>query len=682
VSDIQLVGTLAYLAAEASGLWIVDVADPAHPIVRGRFSEVTRTNAVTVVNNRAYLADVANGVQIVDVSDPTAPLLLGSAPWGNAKDVDVEGSLAYIAAYADGLIIYDVSDPAHPIWRSSFDNNHLLTGTEGVEVVGTLAYVADDERGMRIVDVSNPDAPTLKGATTMFHAQSVHVHDTTAYVVGYGLHTFDISDPTQPMESGSTPLYYTADDVAVAGSVAYVADWNGGLLTVDLSTPSAPAVLGDYGAARLPRLVAATDTLAFVASEPDGLVILDVSDPSHPIERGAYHDTRITDMQLVDNLIYLVDFYDGFSIVDVADPTHPQLRVHLPSVNSLTHILVVDQLAFVTEAQAGIQIFDVQNPAAPQPIGHFGQPGDQVVQVTGTRVAVHTGNSLAIYDITDRAHPTLIDGPRLLSSIVTDVQLVGNLAYVVDPTSGLVITDITNSMQNVVGHYGTLGEATAVLVDGGVTYLTEDRQGLYVLDTRDPSRPTLLGRYASPRYGFQVTRHGNTIYLVDRYAGVQILQMRPALFPVSAPIAPTGGHLATLDDSVVLDIPDGAVSTSGTITVTGQVTPTHPLDGQASLLRSFTLEARTVDGQTLAQFAIPYTLTLRYTDAELAASGIAETSLAVHAWNGSSWAPILPCAGCVIDTTSNRIVVRLAAATEFAVTGRREHAIFLPVIAQ
>ncbi len=97
--------------------------------------------------------------------------------------------------------------------------------------------MAESVSGMRVVDISNPDNPTtVGGVNTPSNALAVAIAGTLAYVADYtaGLQVIDISNPAEPIIVGSydTPGY--AVNVFISGNRAYVADDSPGLLVLEV----------------------------------------------------------------------------------------------------------------------------------------------------------------------------------------------------------------------------------------------------------------------------------------------------------------------------------------------------------------------------------------------------------------------------------------------------------------
>jgi len=157
-NDVQIVGTLAYVADYDVGLRVLDVSNPAIPVEVGLCGTPGHARAVDVIGPLAYVADSGDGgLRIIDVSNPAAPVELGF--YDTPGSADVVGSLAYVADNED-LRIIDVSNPAAPVEVGSYDPSYA----EAVEVVGSLAYVATYRSGLWILDVSNPASPSKVGS--------------------------------------------------------------------------------------------------------------------------------------------------------------------------------------------------------------------------------------------------------------------------------------------------------------------------------------------------------------------------------------------------------------------------------------------------------------------------------------------------------------------------------------
>jgi hypothetical protein len=152
--------------------------------------------------------------------------------------------------------------------------------------------------------------------------------------------------------------------------------------------------------------------------------------------------------------------------------------------------------------------------------------------------------------------------------------------------------------------------------------------------------------------------------------------------PSISPI--TGGEITANNGAITMQFPGGAVTTTTTILVSTVATTTHSLANFRFAGRLFDINATDAYGQPVTQFKQPYTLTLKYDDADWQNAGIAdESDLNLYYWNGSAWVGILPCAGCSLDTANNKLTVVLDHLTEFALLALAsggEKKVYLPLI--
>ena len=121
------------------------------------------TYAVAVQDHYAYVG-IGAKLAVLDISDPANPIVVGQTDVlpETVQEVVVSGTYAYIADGNSGLRIISVADPAHPFEVGFYDTPDDANGSgcAGKD----FAYLADDYGGLRIVDVSDPTHPREVGA--------------------------------------------------------------------------------------------------------------------------------------------------------------------------------------------------------------------------------------------------------------------------------------------------------------------------------------------------------------------------------------------------------------------------------------------------------------------------------------------------------------------------------------
>jgi len=112
--DVVVVGSLAYIATEESGLQIVDVSNPEDPEIVGYWIDNPGlAYGVAVSGDYAYVADYESGLRVINVADPEHPQEVGyyDTPGGALGIALSEDGLIYVADYTN-VGIYRFTDPA------------------------------------------------------------------------------------------------------------------------------------------------------------------------------------------------------------------------------------------------------------------------------------------------------------------------------------------------------------------------------------------------------------------------------------------------------------------------------------------------------------------------------------------------------------------------------------------
>lgn len=139
---------------------------------------------------------------------------------------------------------------------------------------------------------------------------------------------------------------------------------------------------------------------------------------------------------------------------------------------------------------------------------------------------IEKDRGFVIYDVGDFSNITLI-GEYFLPS-PHDLSLQNNRAFVIDPTMGVVILDISNP-QNIVelGVFANTSDGTHINTVGNTLCVGDEMEGLLLVNTSDPSTPTLLGKWEDNEGGV------SGVYPIDDYIFVGIQLGRIAAPPLS-----------------------------------------------------------------------------------------------------------------------------------------------------
>ena len=156
--------------------------------------------------------------------------------------------------------------------------------------------------------------------------------------------------------------------VVVSGTLAYVADNNGGLRIVDVSDPANPREIGAWRGTAF--CVAVAGQYAYVG-EGQGMHVIDVSNPASPQHTGFIDTVRgVYGLAAAGHYAYvgatrnIGDYHIGLWVMDVSDPAHPQVTGHVPDVRPFG-VAVAGNYAYIADDSIGLRIIDIADPAHP-----------------------------------------------------------------------------------------------------------------------------------------------------------------------------------------------------------------------------------------------------------------------------------------------------------------------------
>ncbi len=223
-----------YLADGLGGVTVVNIKNPEKPNVITSYSFEEHPWDAVVKNNVSYLATGIMGLTLYDVSNPAHPEFLSVA---RLKDdfsmaLDVKDKTVYLAGLTGGLYLFDVSNPRRPVLKHHFNDRVL-----DVLARGDFVYLAGIPGEIKVINRHR-----MKKVAASFKTNGIpsgmDVHDGRLYVADLkkGLFVFDVSNPAKLTLRKKISIKGSAQDIAVKGNVAYVADYENELAIVNLET--------------------------------------------------------------------------------------------------------------------------------------------------------------------------------------------------------------------------------------------------------------------------------------------------------------------------------------------------------------------------------------------------------------------------------------------------------------
>jgi len=530
VQDVMVAGGYAHVVCGYEGYFLVDVGVPSSPEIvggyaTGPFSGWAFAGGVTASGNLVFVADGSPGLTILDVSKPGQIEYVSEVIALNSYYVEVRGSQVFLTGY-DGLRIVDITDPTVPVIVGSAPGGP--NGLWGFAVVGDYAYVGAYSDGLMIFDISSPTAPVEVNTIIPPFAFDVVELNGLLYVAdGWELSVYDLTDPTAPGSLGAAVL--NPIRIAVNGTNVYGACHEDGLQVVDVSDPTNPVETGSIPATGWTLSVAVSESLMFAPGRGGEIRVFDTSSPSNPIQISvAETQGPMWDLDVAGDVLFVATG-SAFRRIDISDPHMP---VEIGALGNGAIGMEISGDHIYLAASDKLEIFDISNPASPSFRGRVTLPYlSRKVAVTNNHAFVRVaGYGLQIVEVSDPTHPTVVgvygDGENF-----SDVAASGNHVFVA-ASDGLHILDVTVPSAPVqIALWDIDGSVSAVGVSGIYAYVGGDP--LTVLDVSDPSHPFLFGRLDSmlaPGGPEQVKVAGDMVYLAHYIGGVSIVRGCHAIF--------------------------------------------------------------------------------------------------------------------------------------------------------
>lgn len=464
--DVDVANGRAYVTdQDYKAMDIYDVSNPLVPQLLGTYMAPDFVFGVRVSGNYAYIAANLAGLLVVNVANPASPVLVGSfsspvvppmAPALTANDVFILGNRAFLADYNSGLYLLDVVVPSAPVELGYFNSFSHGYAVPGLAVAGSnhYAYLATREGGLKIADLSNPAQITEVGSFAVIGSSlNTAGYNGYAYVgqtIG-SLQILDMQDVTQPSYVGAFGEYQRITRVAVYANRGYVID-EGRLRIYDLSNGAAPSLLGQFQTTGWqPWWVTVYGKYAYILdaySSSPGLTIVDVSVPSMPVQKGFLNLAGSAwRMVIQGNYAYIANFMQGLVIVNISDPDFPHIVGNFNTDCYSYGVAVVGSLAYVADASCGLQIIDISNPASPYRAGQIslGSFAYDVAALGNLAYVAAGAGGLKVVDVSTPATPT-IAGYYDTPGSGYSVRLDGNCIYLSDLEGGVSVLQYSTNL--------------------------------------------------------------------------------------------------------------------------------------------------------------------------------------------------------------------------------------------
>ena len=346
------------------------------------------------------------------------------------------------------------------------------------------------------------------------------------------LTTIDVNDPKQPKLLGKNDLYFTKSGsrfkfslgptyhIKVVDHIAYIPIWDGGIAIFDVYNPKYPRLISSFLTSGCTPAISVADDVVYLADTCDGLVMVSVSNLKEPELLGIYNESILAmAAYVVGDIAYIISGTDrsdyNFNLVTV-NVSNPKQLTQLGSCKIFAErvrevdmsMKVVNNTVYMIVTHGFITI-DVNNPKQPIQLGRYYnysmRPHD--IEIIDNIVYIaDTSSGLVMFDVSNPEQPTQLgickyESIRPFYRYPSDVEVINDMAYVTDIYNGLVIIDASNPEQPAqIGRYNKSIAPMGVTIVDNIAYLknmtTYMDNDLVIIDISNPKQPVLIGKFA------------------------------------------------------------------------------------------------------------------------------------------------------------------------------------------
>jgi hypothetical protein len=237
-------------------------------------------------NTKMFVASGKDGVKILDITNPNAPEQIGLIPANDAHDIAVlaDNTKAYVTD-GGGVKIFDLSNLQNPMLIKSITN--INAQKISLSKDGSWIYVSSGTSGLKIINVSDPSLAYIAGNIDSYAVYDALQHPDNDNILltagGFGgLKIYNVSDPANPELIGAAETTY-AQNIAVFGDTAYIADGSGGIRAANISNVAQPIITASSALPNVYNIAVSGDNAQiYAAGGENGLLVVDIKEALNP----------------------------------------------------------------------------------------------------------------------------------------------------------------------------------------------------------------------------------------------------------------------------------------------------------------------------------------------------------------------------------------------------------------
>lgn len=443
--DIILNGMVAYIITSDQGVQIIDISNPADLKKINSINLGSQPNSFALDGFLLYIGCINNYTHVVDVADPLNPSIYGNvqipflpismAISGDQLFVGTPGRAIYVVDITTNYFM-GVVDTPHTGENEIWTPNDLI-------IKNDLMFIADGGKGFRIVRISTMVTPRLvnsftKGTSAIY---DIEIEGNMGYVTSErGMGSFDVGNPSGPIDRGYHEPVIQSFDAKVVGSTAYLLHSNGFFKTINASNRNDLVYLNGVNLASTSYKIAVEGYTAYCAGGTGGMSVIDISNPILPVIISSYIPSTdiLTDIVVQDGIAYLAYGDRGLELVNVTDPTNPQPLNTYPTIFPLVSLDVFGEIA-VIPCLDGLHIMNVADPYAITELSYMPILGwKNETQIFGDYLFVCCEDGFKVINIENLVEPS-IEYEIYTSNAPYSLDLNGGYIYMANKTDQIYI---------------------------------------------------------------------------------------------------------------------------------------------------------------------------------------------------------------------------------------------------
>lgn len=368
IRAIAMSGSYVYFPSAGSGLWVVDISNPANNLscpgsiyCKGLLELPNRENADIFIDGTViYMAQDYLGLEIYEIASPTMPVLSSEINVNNISSHSVQNGFLFLTD-PSSLKVYDITNLATPTFKSSYSP---INSAKSIALSGNYAYLPESSNnGMQVIDIADPTnlqwVPNYSfnfGNSTniSIFGRNIFLSQSTSVKILEFTSPYDITYIAEIPEPNT-------QRVIQQGDYLFLPCYQYGLMIYDNTKKTNPQKIANFKSSGNIISADIKGKYAYLAADYEGIIILDITNPQNPVKIGSFWSsvTPAYDVKVYKDIAYIACSYYGLAAINVKDPQNPYLMARYSSPEITEIVSVQGNTAFV-QTREGIQIVNLE----------------------------------------------------------------------------------------------------------------------------------------------------------------------------------------------------------------------------------------------------------------------------------------------------------------------------------